>query len=88
MLGISKSTLYRWNNLNDQDDYGNITRHISTLIQNSDLKTKFSSYPHMGIRKIVEDSDIPKNFPRPFKIGRAYKWREDEILEWLNTMRV
>ena len=67
MLGISRSTLYRWNNLADPD----VTPLISVMDKiSSSLEENYN------------------NFPKPFKIGRVYKWREDEILEWLETTRV
>lgn len=28
------------------------------------------------------------DFPKPFKIGRSYKWNEVEIMEWLESKRV
>ena len=27
-------------------------------------------------------------FPKPYKLGKFYFWRDDEILEWLATKRV
>lgn len=85
MLGVSKATLYRWNNIIDND----ISKdHLTSIFLKrspptpSSLKNKYSQLIEQNI------SPTPKNFPRPFKIGRAYKWRSDEIESWLETMRV
>lgn len=32
-------------------------------------------------------SEAIKDFPRPFRIGRALKWNEDEIKAWLENRR-
>lgn len=83
MLGISKSTLYRWNNLYYEEDLSNAS--LKYLLNSG--KAKYSSI-FATDEDNTEISDIAQNFPRPFKIGRAYKWRKDEILDWLETVRV
>lgn len=83
MLGISKATLYRWNNIidsNSNDYFINIFLKKSSEM--SSQKSKIQNF----LKQDIELS--PKNFPRPFKIGRAYKWRSDEIESWLETTRV
>nr|WP_250191114.1 AlpA family phage regulatory protein [Escherichia coli] len=32
--------------------------------------------------------ETPSDFPRPFKIGRSFKWKDAEIMAWLETRRV
>lgn len=83
MLGISKATLYRWNNIidNNSNDYF-INILLKKTSENHSPESKFQKF----LKKDIEI--LPKNFPRPFKIGRAYKWRSDEIESWLETMRV
>ncbi|MUK94675.1 helix-turn-helix domain-containing protein [Aliivibrio fischeri] len=73
LLGISKSTLYRWCDVSDYDE-----KRVAFAVRNSE-----------GMRFGV--SDIPEqvtDFPKPFRIGRALKWEENEIRDWLETRRV
>ncbi|TNH00110.1 helix-turn-helix domain-containing protein [Testudinibacter sp. TR-2022] len=78
MLGISKTTLYRWNHLvQDFNEFSNQER-LNILLSSTKLNS----------RRSASDESVPDNFPRPFRIGRAYKWDYDEIEEWLNSTRV
>lgn len=70
MLGISKSTLYRWSNVSEKD----IGEKISVMDELS--------------RQKINELDIPINFPKPYKLGRQFKWKEEEIINWLETTRV
>lgn len=79
ILGISKPTLYRWNNLSDESLLPLEKRLAQTSIKSKAL---------YRLHEISIEDLTPKNFPRPFKIGRAYKWRSDEIENWLETMRI
>lgn len=93
MLGISKPTLYRWNNLSDESSQSIESRLAQSRLNLRTLKsqaitstTKEILNKGLNINEIEEP--LPNKFPRPFKIGRAYKWRSDEIEKWLETMRV
>lgn len=79
LLGISKATLYRWNGLTEDT--------FTTLKQFNKQNKQPKADSFLSKIREMEDS-VPKNFPRPFKIGRAYKWDRDEIIEWVETMRL
>lgn len=95
LLGISKSTLYRWCGVADSSDdilgLGSITKSMPTLskhlmaMQRSKSVSRQSSINNY-INATTEET--PNDFPRPFKIGRAYKWKDTEIMDWLETRRV
>lgn len=70
ILGISKSTLYRWANVSGKD----IGERVSVM----DELSKQNS----------NELDIPINFPKPYKLGRQFKWKEEDIINWLETTRV
>ncbi len=86
LLGISRSTLYRWCNMSEDylslNNYHNAMHKLMIANQNSvnQLARRFGSGSN-------EDESIT-DFPRPFKIGRALKWRDDEIMQWLEGKRV
>lgn len=93
ILGISKPTLYRWNNLSDESSQSIESRLAQARFKSSNLKSQaFESTTKEILNKYLKINEVeeplPNNFPRPFKIGRAYKWRSDEIEKWLETMRV
>lgn len=66
ILGISKSTLYRWCGLSDNDFQSILNQMIQI-----DIK-----------------GESPHDFPKPFKIGRIYKWSDKEINSWIQKQRV
>lgn len=78
MLGISKSTLYRWCDVND---LGGL-RTPSPI--NLDL-----TRAHSLTQAIDEmnNPDVVTDFPRPYKIGRSFKWELSEIKAWLETKK-
>ena len=85
LLGISKSTLYRWCDVADAPSplsLAGAAAARSVEVRSAYLRSGFADMfaQHM--------EETPKDVPRPFKIGRAYKWRDDEILNWLETRRV
>lgn len=81
LLGISKSTLYRWCGVSDDP------LERSRTLSVAHLSPKIDAIGDM--RRAMERLDeTPGDFPRPFKIGRAFKWKDDEILAWLETKRV
>ncbi|KGQ39872.1 hypothetical protein JP28_12820 [Gallibacterium anatis] len=85
LLGISRSTLYRWCNMSE--DYlssNSYTKTIYALMTtNQKAKNKLN-----GISSGNSDDESITDFPRPFKIGRALKWRDDEIMKWLEGKRI
>ncbi|KTT19367.1 helix-turn-helix transcriptional regulator [Pseudomonas parafulva] len=82
MLGISKSTLHRWCGIKEANEpsplgvsSGHATgRTIAALRGNA-------------LSPFAEMLNEPQGFPRPFKIGRAFKWNVEEIKEWLEGQR-
>lgn len=89
LLGISKSTLFRWCDISDISEASEEASTVAAVlaqIQAAPLTTKSPRSMHkwaMGVR-----DETPKDFPRPFKIGRAYKWSDEEIMQWLEKKRV
>lgn len=81
LLGISKSTLYRWCGVSEDPFVSNAS--IDPL--KSGL---FQFNSQTAFHKPLERSETPTNFPKPFQIGRAYKWKDEEIMAWLETRRV
>lgn len=81
LLGISRSTLYRWCNMTEEHSFLDTKQAtksnplLKSLVGNNQLG--YSS----------EDESIT-DFPRPFKIGRSLKWRDDEIMQWLESKRI
>lgn len=86
MLGISKSTLYRWSNLSDNQD---ISR-LEFMKRNSALSflNDLNHLNHLKIYQEGRETETPNDFPRAFKIGRIYKWSYDEIDAWIKKQRV
>lgn len=89
LLGISKTTLYRWNNLQQELDIYD----VKSILKASKQLHRFDNNPfsNKSINPLLvknREEPVPSNFPRPFKIGRSYKWRDDEIIEWLESTRV
>jgi len=85
LLGISKSTLYRWCGVSDENS-------LSFGVP-SDLvvRSKYLNQSRTDIKSLIRRAsgdEIPTDFPRPFKIGRAYKWKDTEVMDWLETRRV
>ncbi|HDL1262094.1 TPA: helix-turn-helix transcriptional regulator [Mannheimia haemolytica] len=81
LLGISRSTLYRWCNMSeDSSSPNNFHKLLMQAHQNS-----MSSLEKFGYSN---DDESITDFPRPFKIGRALKWRDDEIMQWLEGKRI
>lgn len=88
LLGISKSTLYRWNNIIDDDDsvfenYPKDSMNKPTIVTMVMTRRKTTV-----LCNSLNNEEQPKNFPRPFKIGQSYAWRNDEIENWLETVRI
>ncbi|WP_139536493.1 helix-turn-helix domain-containing protein [Klebsiella spallanzanii] len=85
LLGISKSTLYRWCGVSDENSLslGLPSHPVGRKTYMNQSRTDINSL----IRRASGD-EIPTDFPRPFKIGRAYKWKDTEVMEWLETRRV
>ncbi|MGY3859961.1 helix-turn-helix transcriptional regulator [Aeromonas intestinalis] len=86
LLGISKSTLFRWCDISEASEDANSVAAVLAQIQSETVTTKSPRSMHkwaMGAR-----DETPKDFPRPFKIGRAYKWSDEEIMQWLEKKRV
>lgn len=85
LLGISKSTLYRWCGVSDENS-------LSLGLPSELLGRKnYMNQSRTDIRSLIRRAsgdEIPTDFPRPFKIGRAYKWKDIEVMEWLETRRV
>lgn len=73
MLDISKSTLYRWINVKPEPDYSGAVERGNTIV---------------GDMFLYDEKQEFENFPKPFKLGRSYKWDQDEILDWIKTKRV
>jgi len=81
LLGISKSTLFRWCGVSENsDDDSNTLHHYSSIA--TQLMIKSASFYSSA------SDETPYDFPRPFKIGRAYKWKDTEVMDWLETRRV
>lgn len=38
-------------------------------------------------RTVAEKLTLRKDFPRAYQIGGARRWREDEVLRWLESRR-
>lgn len=87
ILGISKSTLYRWNNLQDDELYNNYS-DIYNVLKNKTKQNKSKEKFLLHVMSERNEDEIPKDFPRPFKIGRSYKWEQKEIKDWLESKRV
>lgn len=86
LLGISKSTLFRWCDISEASEDANSVAAVLAQIQTVPLTPKGPRAMHkwaVGAR-----DETPKDFPRPFKIGRAYKWSDEEIMQWLEKKRV
>ncbi len=77
-LGISKSTLYRWCGVSEDIFDAADTRSVMLGARNQRGVSLFDRHKE----------ETPKNFPKPFKIGRAYKWNDEEIFSWLEAQRV
>ncbi len=85
LLGISRSTLYRWCNMSE--DYLSSDRYHKTMYKLFPPSQK-SIHQFMKIDGGNGDDESITDFPRPFKIGRALKWRDDEIMQWLESKRM
>lgn len=88
LLGISKSTLYRWCNLEEKDETG-----LSSLSKGA-ISSLQRSYKDIGenklnqmLRKFEEQNDNTRYFPRPYQIGRAYKWNYYDVIDWIKEQR-
>lgn len=84
LLGISKSTLFRWCGVSENSEdilpqLPRIAQHMASISRQRRSTLNFSS---------AGSDETPNDFPRPFKIGRAYKWKDTEIMDWLETKRV
>ncbi|HDR1791981.1 TPA: helix-turn-helix domain-containing protein [Pasteurella multocida] len=84
LLGISRSTLYRWCNMSEDYFIPSDPKAIQRLIVTRQNTLKQLS--RLGGRN--NDDELITDFPRPFKIGRALKWRDDEIMQWLEGKRI
>ena len=80
LLGISRSTLYRWCDVSDSYT----TTNSSPFKSHASGQSRISKL--MAIKN--EISETPKDFPKPFRIGRTYKWSHSEIKKWIMNQRV
>lgn len=94
LLGISKSTLYRWCGVSEEPAALGLG---SAFVQANSLgssRTKAGlGWPSSVVgralqQKVLGLEETPTDFPRPFKIGRSFKWKDAEIMAWLETRRV
>lgn len=92
LLGISKSTLYRWCGVSD--DLA-VLRSLDaagaglTTSESLDLVIERAGSAAMRrLQSKISVEETPSDFPRPFKIGRSFKWKDVEIMDWLETRRV
>ncbi len=98
LLGISKSTLYRWCGVSEEAS-GLAGLGLSSAQKNlaglglSNAYKNLTGTPALGLKdalrqRALGSEDTPSDFPRPFKIGRSFKWKDAEIMAWLETRRV
>jgi predicted DNA-binding transcriptional regulator AlpA len=95
LLGISKSTLYRWCGVSEEPaglGLSDAQKKFAGLGLGNAHKT-LTGMSGMGLRdalnqRILGGEETPSDFPRPFKIGRSFKWKDAEIMAWLETRRV
>lgn len=97
LLGISKSTLYRWCGVSE--DFSGLGLS-SGLPQANALNSRLAKATQKSLgwenmlvgralqQKALGVEETPSDFPRPFKIGRSFKWKDAEIMAWLETRRV
>lgn len=101
LLGISKSTLYRWCGVSEEyaglpgldglDGLPGLAGLPSEEFLRMFGKGKAVAKPVLAGRRLqskVGVEETPSDFPRPFKIGRSFKWKDVEIMDWLETRRV
>jgi len=98
LLGISKSTLYRWCGVSE-DPAGLAGVGLSDAHKKlaglglSGAHKSITGASGMGLgdafnRRSLGIDETPSDFPRPFKIGRSFKWKDAELMAWLETRRV
>ncbi|MEL8837342.1 helix-turn-helix domain-containing protein, partial [Escherichia coli] len=89
LLGISKSTLYRWCGVSE--DFSGLGLS-SGLPQANATQNSLGRENRLVRRELQQNAlgveETPSDFPRPFKIGRSFKWKDAEIMAWLETRRV
>lgn len=95
LLGISKSTLYRWCGVSDESAGlevagAEINKNLDAL---KGRQSKIQMAGAAAMQRIqskmkADVEETPSDFPRPFKIGRSFKWKDVEIMAWLETRRV
>lgn len=78
LLGISRSTLYRWCNLSKDDIYFPDRR-----MRSFEERIKMANEIDRDL-----DSENITDFPTPYKIGRALKWSDIEIDKWLRSKKM
>jgi len=98
ILSISKSTLYRWCSISEDpidtilsgggDGLSTIKTLQSSVQKKLDEINKNNPHAVLSELRRIREDDVPYDFPRPFKIGRSFKWDKTEIFEWLKTKRV
>ncbi|WP_147464824.1 helix-turn-helix transcriptional regulator [Pseudomonas syringae group genomosp. 3] len=91
MLGISKSTLYRWCDIKESSD--DFLGSLGTTAMLSQRRTNLGVLGNRGLASNMLENmssmlDETTGFPRPYRVGRALKWNEEEIKTWLETRRV
>ena len=86
MLGISKSTLYRWCGIKEGNEEGNKSLALGVSRGMSFAAAASRMMPNgeediANLESIIDKltDNEPRGFPRPFKIGRAFKWNVAEI---------
>lgn len=95
LLGVSKSTLYRWCDVSDDSPEGiglPSSYAGSSAVQKKIKELGISGWPSARVaqeihQKLTGFDEKPTGFPRPFKIGRSYKWDKDEIESWVKSRR-
>ena len=94
LLGISKSTLYRWCGVSEEPAALSLgsgiaqTNSLASSLPKAGLGWTGSALTRALQQKGLGLEETPSDFPRPFKIGRSFKWKDAEIMAWLETRRV
>ncbi|MCF5543409.1 MULTISPECIES: helix-turn-helix transcriptional regulator [Pseudomonas] len=92
MLGISKSTLYRWCDIKESSDdfLGSLSSASMLSKKRAGLAATIGTSSIGGnlFEKMSSLAEESMDFPRPYRVGRALKWNEEEIKSWLETRRV
>jgi predicted DNA-binding transcriptional regulator AlpA len=93
LLGVSKSTLYRWCGVSAEgggliDLFCDSAKGGGLAGLGDKYQAAQDLFPRDPLRRSDVIDDVPTDFPKPFKIGRAFKWKDSEIIAWLEVRRV